>query len=68
MDLPSDDMSVSGRWTAQGDTDGDVREKVEFHAAGPVTCAFPPVDVTHLGQVAAAISGKVELGSRGEAL
>lgn len=68
MGLLSNGMSVSGHWAPRGDTDGDGREEFDFLVAGPVTYAFPTMDVPLLGQVAAAISGNVQLGFRGEAL
>jgi hypothetical protein len=66
MSILSEDMSFSGQWTDLGDTDGDGRDEFDLLVSGPLTCEFPTMEVPLLGEVAASISGHVQLGFRGE--
>ncbi len=68
ISLFSEDMSVSGQWMPRGDTDGDGREEFDLLVAGTLTYEFAAMDIPLLGEVAATMSGDVELGFRGEAL
>ena len=68
MSILSEDMSVSGQWLPGGDTDGDGREEFDLLVAGALTYGFPAMDVPLLGEVAATISGDLQLGFRGEEL
>jgi hypothetical protein len=66
MSLLSDDMSVSGQWIPRGDTDGDGRDEYDLLVGGSLTYGLPAMTVPLLGEVAATMSGDVQLGFRGE--
>lgn len=68
MSILSEDMSVSGQWTARGDEDGDGRDEYDLLVAGALTYTFTEMDIPLLGEVAATISGDVQMGFRGEEL
>lgn len=68
MSILSEDMSVSGQWVPRGDTDGDGRDEFDLLVAGTLTYGFPAMEVPLLGEVAATMSGDVQLGFRGEAM
>ncbi len=66
LSILSEDMTVSGRWTARGDTDADGRDEFDLLVTGALSYGFSETDIPLLGEVAATLSGSVELGFRGE--
>jgi len=68
MSILSEDMSVSGRWMPRGDTDADGRNEFDLLVSGTLAYEFAAMDIPLLGEVAATMSGDVQLGFRGEEL